>query len=350
MEKDNYIKLKCLNMRAQFKGNEVVVLTGHKEGGKTTTIFSYLNWFCDILWEGMALCASDDSKLKKAKLRYKNIMPPIVVHTTHDPKKILAFIRHAGAENVRENIERRRFVVVDDFSQDKRKFKSQDWTEIITTARHAMVTVIVVLHSLMYLSEMRDLVEYIFLFSNNNVKRLELYWKEFASVVEDKRLFLRTFRHYTAFPRTSLVINCKSSAHDPRDCIFWYQPPIASTFNFTVCLNPELWRTNSAKGTLPNPPCRFVLPQAPRVTRSTHAARSAALDRRGEGTVTYTPHAPGISIPQAAPTRWIEAPAPPKNKLSGYKRPRPDSRPETEFFFTEGGKKGVRMPEWQFDI
>ena len=164
------------------------MLTGKKEGGKTTTIFEFLNAFCDKWYDGIVQCRSERAQLETQKLRYGGIMPPCAVSIVHDPKKLLAFIEYADEWNRKHKYKPRRFMVVDDFGSDKKKFLSEEWKQIITTARHSNITVVIVLHTLKFLSEMRELLEYIFLFRTNNKRMIKFYWEEFAGVIDTAKV------------------------------------------------------------------------------------------------------------------------------------------------------------------
>jgi len=358
-----HIKLSPLNLRKQFKGNEVIVLTGKKEGGKTTSIFAILNAFCDKWFDGIVMCRSERAQLSTAKLRYGGIMPPIAVHTTHDVDKILSFIAYADEWNTAHGYKPRRFIIVDDFGSDKKKFASEQWKEIITTARHSGITVILVLHSLKYLSEMREILEYVFLFRTNNKRMIKFYWEEFAGVIESPKVWEKTFRHYMKFPRASVVIDCKASDDDARKCMFWFQPPVASEFNFTVCLNRELWEKNVQEGTLPNP--QWKNPSIPKQVCAEPKVETMMRKRtQGENITRMAYNPPSkrrrVQVPQwgsgstaSANVRWtqpraIEQHSKPFNTVDisdsdnesiNKSIETKNELDETEYTFTEGGKK-----------
>lgn len=246
------LHLNPLNPYKRFKGNEVCVFTGRKEGGKTTTIFDLLRIFATRWYDGLVFNGSEDSYLDKVKLRYRSIMPGIAVHSTHDPDKLIAYMDYAAKWNTEHQQKPWRFIVCDDFSFDQDKFKGKIWKKVIQTARHIPIMVFLVLHDLKYLAGVRDTLEYIFLYHTNRIPTIEFWWKEFGAMV-DKDTFKSTLHHYFKAPRTSIVIDTKCSDDDPRKAIFWYQPPVACFFNFTVCYNKDLWQKNDKYGKYPNP-------------------------------------------------------------------------------------------------
>lgn len=318
---DDHVVLYKLDPQKRFKGNEVCVLTGMKEGGKTTTIFDHLRLFADRWYDGIVLCKSEPSQSIKSKLRYRAIMPPIAVYTTHDVKKILAYMEYAVKWNADHGQNPWRFIVCDDFSFDQATFKGKEWSEIITTARHIPIMVFIVLHSLKYLCQMRDLLEYVYIFHTPKKKLIKWLWEEFGGVIEKPQVFERTFRHYTSAALTSLVIDTKCADEDPRRSIFWYQATPANKMPpFTICLNRALWDKSRRESKYPTP--RWIEP-----TPSFSGSGSTT-------TLTTLPQTINIALPPVTTmdeksSRWIEVKstsAPPNLSL---KRP-PDEEDEDD--------------------
>jgi len=126
------------------------------------------------------------------------------------------------------------FLIVDDFSSDKRVMKSDSLKTLMDKGRHAMFCVLVLIqHCMDYPPECRDALDWLILFNNPNTTRLRKLYEHYVTGFETFEQFKKTIRD-AAKNGGCLVINRRKPGIF-NETVFFYKPeeqPLKATRNY----------------------------------------------------------------------------------------------------------------------
>lgn len=229
--------LKRFNLR-KIKPNAIVALIGKRRSGKSVLMR-------DIAWHlrkelpfGVAM-----SPTEEANQFFGDFMPQSHIHYDFEKDAIEQILirQQAISEAVKAGQttglpkNRNAFIFADDCMYDKSNWRTKLIRNLFMNGRHwNMFLCFTMQYAMDILPELRENIDYVFIFRNQNKKQKERFYEQFFGMFDDKHEFIKVFDE-VAVDNDCIVLDNTSKSNDPEECVYWCR----------AALRPEPFRLGS---------------------------------------------------------------------------------------------------------
>lgn len=227
--------------------NSIVVLISRRNGGKTTCLKDIMYFHKDIP-VGTVINPTEQSNKS-----YSYMIPSLFIHEEYSSKLINDLVTRQKGMMKKVNKEKetygravtdpRAFLILDDCMYDNIWKKDKNMRYIFQNGRHVQLFCVITLQYVLGIPpDLRNNVDYTFIFRDNNLGNRKKLYENYCSVIPDFNTFCSIMDSVTTQGYGCLVINNLAKSPKLEDCVFWFEAEIHP--NFTVG-SKEFWRTHN---------------------------------------------------------------------------------------------------------
>ena len=231
---------------SSIPSNSTIVLISRRNGGKTTCLKDIMYYHRDIP-VGTVINPTESSNES-----YGAMIPGLYIHEEYSPKLIADLLKRQEIMVKRMNkqqtmygrstIDPRAFLILDDCMYDNIWKKDKNMRFVFSNGRHRKLFCIITLQYVIGIPpDMRNNVDYTFLFRDNNFGNRKKLYENYCSVIPTFEMFQSIMDSVTE-GYGCLVINNLSRSAKLEDCIFWYEAEIRP--DYTVG-SKEYWQAHN---------------------------------------------------------------------------------------------------------
>jgi len=228
---------------ASIPDNSIVVLISRRNGGKTTCLKDIMYYHSDIP-VGTVI-----NPTESANKSYSHMVPSLFIHEEYSPKLIGDLLTRQKTMTKRVNKEKvtygkqmtdpRAFLILDDCMYDNIWKKDKSMRYIFLNGRHQQLFCMITLQYVLGIPpELRNNVDYAFIFRDNNLSNRKRLYENYCSVIPTFEMFNTIMDSVTTDGYGCLVINNLARSHKLEDCVFWYEASIHPPFTIG---SKEFW-------------------------------------------------------------------------------------------------------------
>lgn len=215
------------NYRRVEQGGSKLVFIGKPGTGKSTLIRYIIYSKMDVIPVAVAMNGTE-----KSTGFYSEMFPPLFVYDEYRDDVVTEFIKRQ--DHAKKNFSNPwAMLVVDDCTDNKNVFKSENQQGLFKNGRHWKMLYILSLQYCIDLPPaMRTCVDGTFIFRETNEKNLKNLYDNFAGVFPSFGLF-KTYMEQVTGDYTALYIDQQNQAtKEWFDCVYFVKAPIVPEFKF----------------------------------------------------------------------------------------------------------------------
>ena len=221
--------------------DSVCVLIGKRNTGKSFCMKDILNYHRDIP-VGVVV-----SPTEQANGYFEKFIPKMLIYDELEPTLISKFLnRQIKITNDRKrelartgssSIDPRAFLILDDCMYNKQALTDKNIRCIFMNGRHYKIFFLITMqHGLGLPPDLRNNIDFVFIFRNNILKEREKIYTHYAGMFPTFDVFNQVMNQCTE-NYECLVIDNKVQSNNINDIVFWYK---ANEANFKMC-SQDLW-------------------------------------------------------------------------------------------------------------
>lgn len=218
-----------------------VCLIGKRGSGKSWAMKDILNHHRDIP-VGIVV-----SPTEQANGYFEKFIPKMLIYDELEEKLVSKFLnRQMNITNERKreiaktgssSIDPRAFFILDDCMYNKQALNDKNIRCIFMNGRHYKIFFVLAMqHALGLTPDLRNNIDYVFIFRNNIIKEREKIYTHYAGMFPTFDVFNQVMNQCTE-NYECLVIDNKVQSNNISDIVFWYK---ANEANFRMC-SQDLW-------------------------------------------------------------------------------------------------------------
>lgn len=215
--------------------NSIIVLISRRNGGKTTCLKDIMYFHKDIP-VGTVI-----NPTEQANKSYSHMVPSLFIHEEYSPKLIgdLLDRQKLMTKKVNREIETygkattdpRAFLILDDCMYDNIWKKDKNMRYIFQNGRHQQLFCIITLQYVLGIPpELRNNVDYAFIFRDNNINNRKRLYENYCSIIPTFEIFNTIMDCVTTEGYGCIVINNLSRSPKLEDTVFWFEADIHPPF------------------------------------------------------------------------------------------------------------------------
>ena len=233
----------------QIMRDSVVCMIGRRRSGKSWAIRSFIH---ELAQRGVPY-GKIFSGTEHCNPFFSSFFPKLFIEEKVDDEKIRQIIKQqdklvktarkkSGGDGRR--LSNNMLLVFDDMMADAVSFKKSRWfKELFMNGRHHNICFVIAMQYVMGIPpEMRDNVDFAFLFANDGANLRKIY-DNFAGVIPTFDMFNAIFKQFTR-NQGCMVINKTNSSDDLRDQVFYYKASDPGPFRFG---SAPFWETHEKR-------------------------------------------------------------------------------------------------------
>lgn len=185
---------------------KVITIFGKKATGKTNLVLDILRHKEHDITEGSIITTYPDHIYE-----YKRI-----------PQRFVQYDKYTN-DILKRNTDTNTFIVLDDCIFD---YKNPDTRDLFLNSRcYNKLSIITMQLPLALPPDLRVNIDYVFLFSHNDISIRKRLYEHYAGLFPSFEVFEQTFDKYTE-NHGCLVINNRVQSNNIEDIVFWYKAPL----------------------------------------------------------------------------------------------------------------------------
>jgi hypothetical protein len=225
----------------KIKNDSVVVFIGKRNTGKSYCMKDILSHNKDIP-VGVVV-----SPTERANGYFEKFIPKMLIYDELEEKLVSKFLtrqititkdrNRELAKHGSSTIDPRSFLILDDCMYNKQAMTDKNIRCIFMNGRHYKIFLMITMqHGLGLPPDLRNNIDYVFIFRNNIVNEREKIYKHYAGMFPTFDVFNQVMNQCTE-NFECLVIDNKVQSNNINDIVFWYK---AQDCNYRMC-SQNLW-------------------------------------------------------------------------------------------------------------